>query len=100
MNLTCKNFKNKIARPRFELGSRAPKAPMLDRYTRWISPLPGFRALNLQLSSLICYSVLGLCSKPFFEGCLYFLKSYRTDLIMVRSLEKGSSIEFNNILAF
>ena len=23
-----------IARPRFELGSRAPKAPMLDRYTR------------------------------------------------------------------
>ena len=22
-----------IARPRFELGSRAPKAPMLDRYT-------------------------------------------------------------------
>ena len=35
-NNAIDNGENEVARPRFELGSRAPKAPMLDRYTRWI----------------------------------------------------------------
>jgi hypothetical protein len=36
-----------IARPRFELGSRAPKAPMLGHYIqrkKKFFPPPGFRA--------------------------------------------------------
>ena len=32
----------KIARPRFELGSKAPKASMLVRYIRYLGILPGF----------------------------------------------------------
>ena len=38
--------KENIARPRFELGSKAPKASMLGHYIRrkFNFPLPGFRA--------------------------------------------------------
>ena len=35
---------SQVARPRFELGSKAPKASMLGHYTRHLKILPGFRA--------------------------------------------------------
>jgi len=51
-----------VARPRFELGSRAPKAPMLDRYIRWNSStgLPG-----AQSSIKFLYNVIWDSAKTF-----------------------------------
>ncbi len=36
-----------VARPRFELGSKAPKASMLVRYIRYLIMLPGFPGILL-----------------------------------------------------
>ena|GEM_PF-1401041 len=36
-----------IARPRFELGSKTPKASMLVRYIRYLVILPGFPGILL-----------------------------------------------------
>ena len=47
-NVLLKNSnKTSIARPRFELGSKAPKASMLVRYIRYLIILPGFPGILL-----------------------------------------------------
>ena len=41
------NYNRAVARPRFELGSKAPKASMLVRYIRYLIMLPGFPGILL-----------------------------------------------------
>ena len=43
----------KVARPRLELGSRAPKAPMLDRYTT------GLLTIRKVSPPLMIFSIMG-----------------------------------------